>query len=356
MASAGYLGLQHASRELSQWDRLTTGRPAALAPPPGADELARQLARLLGCEGATLGPSTLHLFWDLFGLLSDEAVAIYLDSGSYAISRWGVERALARGTPVRTFPHHSAEALSHQLAEDTPHRLRPVVVTDGFCPSCGEPAPLAAYLEVVRPFGGQLILDDTQALGILGHAPGPDEPYGRGGGGSLRWENVEGPDVLVVSSLAKAFGVPVAVLAGSGALVRWFAARSETRAHCSPPSAAHLRAVEHALAVNENSGDALRLHLAERVRQLRGLLEGAGFSVHGGMFPVQTLEPVPGLDSFTLQERLLRLGVRTAPGQSHTGQEAKISFIVTALHSPDDIERAVNALVRAVGTASGQFG
>src|SRR5262249_27917325 len=119
-------------------------------------------------------------------------------------------------------------------------------------------------------------------------------------------------------------------------------------AHCSPPSVAHLRAVEHALAVNESSGDALRLCLAERVRQLRGLLEGAGFSAHGGIFPVQTLDPVPGLDPFTLYERLRRLGVRTVAGQSHSGQEAKISFLVTALHSPDDIERAVNALVRAV--------
>jgi hypothetical protein len=64
-----------------------------------------------------------------------------------------------------------------------------------------------------------LVIDDTQALGILGHSPGPHAPYGKGGGGSLQWAGIGGPDVLVVSSLAKGFGAPVAVLAGSEATV-----------------------------------------------------------------------------------------------------------------------------------------
>ncbi len=62
----------------------------------------------------------------------------------------------------------------------------------------------------VRRFGGLLVIDDTQALGILGRNPGQDAPYGRGGGGSLRRANIQGPDILVGASLAKGFGVPIA--------------------------------------------------------------------------------------------------------------------------------------------------
>ena len=51
-------------------------------------------------------------------------------------------------------------------------------------PCCGAPAPLTDYLKILRTWGGHLIIDDTQALGILGSHPGPDVPYGRGGGGS----------------------------------------------------------------------------------------------------------------------------------------------------------------------------
>jgi hypothetical protein len=251
--SALYLGLRHASWSLRPWAQLTTGAPAALVAPPGARAVADALAALQGCQRGTLAPSTLHLFWDLFGMLPNHGVAIYISGGTYPIARWGVERAAARGVPVRSFPHHDAAALWRQLQRDASRQLRPVVVADGLCPDCGAPAPVAAYLENVRAFGGLLILDDTQALGVLGSAPKPDAPYGHDGGGSLPWSGVGGPDVLVGSSLAKGFGVPVAVLAGSETMIGRFKATSETRVHCSPPSLAVIHAAEGALEVNRRS-------------------------------------------------------------------------------------------------------
>lgn len=306
--SALYLGLRHPSGSLRPWAQFSTGRPAALATPATQVQMVQELAELQGCERASLGPSTLHLFWDLFKVLGNGRVGIYLDAGVYPIARWGVERAAARGVPVQCFPHHDAKALRQRLRQDASRRLRPVVVTDGFCPGCGGPAPITAYLESTRAFGGYLVLDDTQALGILGHSPGPDASYGRGGGGSLRWSNVSGPEVLVVSSLAKGFGVPVAVLAGSNAMVQWFEDKSETRVHCSPSSIAVIHAAEHALAVNEKHGDALRLRLAQRVRYFRNRLAQIGWPTTGGLFPVQTLMPIPTLDTRKLHTQLLRRG------------------------------------------------
>ncbi len=352
-ASALYLGLRHASWSLRPWAQLTTGAPAALAAPPGARTVADTLAALQGCERATLTPSTLHLFWDLFGMVASHGEAIYMDAGIYPIMRWGIERAAARGVPVHSFPHHDADTLRWQLQQDAHRHMRPLVVADGFCPGCGKPAPLAEYLESTRTFGGRLILDDTQALGILGHSPGPEAPYGRGGGGSLRWSNVGGSDVLVGSSLAKAFGVPVAVLAGSDPIIRSFETQSETRVHSSPPSVAVIRAAEHALALNQKCGDALRLRLAQRVRHFRRRLAEAGFSAIGGLFPVQTLAPVPHREPATLHERLLQLGIQTVLRRSHNGNGPRLSFLITGLHTLSFIDHAVEALVRAargVGT------
>ena len=62
--SALYLGLHHPSWALRQWSQFTTGVPAALASPPDAQVVAKELAALQGCEWGLLGPSTLHLFWD----------------------------------------------------------------------------------------------------------------------------------------------------------------------------------------------------------------------------------------------------------------------------------------------------
>ena len=64
-----YLGLRHESDALPAWSSLSTGKPAALEDPPGARRVARKLAELQGCETALMAPSTLHLFWDLFGHL-----------------------------------------------------------------------------------------------------------------------------------------------------------------------------------------------------------------------------------------------------------------------------------------------
>jgi 8-amino-7-oxononanoate synthase len=312
--------------------------------------MAQMLAGLQGCQSATLVPSTLHLYWDLFGLLADDRVAIYVDAGAYPIVRWGIERAAARGVLMRNFPHHDADALERLLKQDAHRRSRPLVVSDGFCPGCGRAAPITAYLKISRIFGGRLVLDDTQALGIFGHSPGPNAPYGRGGGGMLRWNNVESADVLVGSSLAKAFGVPVAVLSGSNVMVQHFEAKSETRVHCSPPSTATIHAAEHALAINRERGDALRLRLAQLVRRFHNRLTDAGFHVTGGLFPVQTLAPVPGLDAATLHERLLRSGVRTVLrcGAHSTGP--CVSFLITSSHRSNDIDRAVDALTYATRT------
>jgi 8-amino-7-oxononanoate synthase len=309
---------------------------------------------LQGCERATLAPSTLHFFWDLLGLLARRRVAIYVDAGTYPVAQWGVERAASRGVPVRRFPHLNAGALHSQLKQDFGRGLRPVVVADGFCPLCGRLTPIPAYLASVRAHGGYLILDDTQALGILGQSPGPKAPYGKGGGGSLRWHRVRGPEVVLIGSLAKGFGVPVAVLAGSEAVVRRFEECSETRVHCSPPSVAVVHAAEQALAANWNYGDALRQRLAWLVGRFREQLAKAGFAAVGGMFPVQTLALRPDLDAGVLHDRLARAGVRTVLRDAQSGHSRQISFLITALHRPQDIDRAVDKLARAAAREKGR--
>jgi 8-amino-7-oxononanoate synthase len=345
--SALYLGMRHASGQLPSWGQLTMGVPAALAEPPGTRRLMQAIARLQGCERATFATSTLHLFWDLFALLAREAVAIYMDDGLYPIARWGIERAAARCVPVHSFPHHDADALHNLLKQTARARVKPLVVTDGFSPGSGKPAPLVSYLESARSFGGYLIMDDTQALGIFGHTPDAGAPYGHGGGGMLRAVGISDPNVLIASSLAKGFGVPVAVLSGSNKTVEYFKERSDTRVHCSPPSIVHLQAVEHALAVNEREGETLRSRLSQLVCYFRRRLAAIGFSLIDGLFPVQTLINTARLDLIRLHERLLQLGIKTVLHSNRSREEARLSFIITALHTPGQIDAAVSALVQA---------
>ena len=337
----------HASRALRPWRQLTTGVPTALATPVTARALAQAVAKLQGCESATLATSTLHLFWDLFGILAGDDIAIFMDAGAYPIAAWGVERAAAAGVPVQSFSHYQAEALEQRIRQSLSRHRIPVIVTDGLCPECGRVAPLADYWKSARTRNGYLIIDDTQASGILGHSPNREASYGHGGGGSLCWTGVRGDKILIISSLAKGFGVPIAVLSGSEAEIGRFENESETRVHCSPPAIAALRSLEHALAENEAQGDTLREHLSKEVRYFRELLTNAGFAAKGGLFPVQTLAPMRHGEARTVHARLLQNGVRPILHRGRSANEARLSFIITALHRPADLERAVAALAEA---------
>ncbi|HMQ30287.1 MAG TPA: aminotransferase class I/II-fold pyridoxal phosphate-dependent enzyme [Chloroflexaceae bacterium] len=342
--SSLYLGMAHPRDALRPWAGLTTGRPAALGEPPGAAATAARLARLQGREAAVLATSTLHLFWDLGGMLDGSTTTIYLDDGAYPVARWGAERAAARGVAVRPFPHHDAAALRRMLAGEP---RAPLVIADGFCPSCGRSAPLGAYLEAARARDGRLLADDTQALGVLGAAPGPGAPYGAGGGGSAAHLGLAGPGLLLASSLAKGFGSPLAALSGAAAEVRMFVERSETRVHSSPPSQAAIAAAWLALERNAAEGEALRARLWRLVRRLRRRAARAGLELEGGAFPVQTLAPKPGVEPRALAVALGRLGVRAVLRRGHGGGP-RLSLIVTAAHTPSQIDRAVLLLRAAV--------
>jgi 8-amino-7-oxononanoate synthase len=331
--SALYLGLLHPSASLPPWDALTIGRPAALAEPPDAEAVAGEIASLQGCEAATLLPSTLHLFWDLFRVLDDGRVGVLCDAGLYPIARWGAERASSLGMPVHTFAHHDIGALEQAIGRLALAQRRPIVVTDGYCPNC------RAYAELARRAGGWLVLDDTQALGILGEGPIKSKPYGIGGGGSLRWHGVYGPHIIVGSSLAKGFGAPLATLCGSRALIERFRDNSEARIHCSPPSVATIHAAGQALRLNRRHGETLRRRLLGLVLRLRQRLAAVGLRPVGGLpFPVQSFDAGRSSPIARLFRWLRHGGVRTLLTRGCEAAAARLTFLVTARHGPADID------------------
>jgi 8-amino-7-oxononanoate synthase len=322
-----------------------------MAVPPLARTVSANLAELVGTERATLSRSTLHAFWDLFLILGEQGTAIYMDASTYLIARWGIERAACRGVSVRTFRHHHPGDLSRQLAQDARGRLRPLVVADGFCTGCGRFAPIRHYLAQAREFGGTVVLDDTQALGVFGRSSTAAMPYGAGGGGSLRANGLSGASVVLVSSLAKGFGVPMAMIAGSANHVTRFETVSMTMVHSSPPSFADLHAAEQALQLNRRSGEALRSRLVMLIRRFRGGLRAAGIRLGSSLFPLQSLLLDDGA-ARTLHRSLARAGIGAVLHRPACRRGATVSFIITASHTSTAIDRAVAATAYAINANS----
>lgn len=339
--SALYLDLWHPATALALWSALTLGKPAALEQPPGAVPVARQLAALLGCEAALLLPSTLHLFCDLFALFSEESMVLLIDGGAYPIARWGAQSGLARGTPMQVFRHGDAAGLAYLARRWRAQGRRPLVLADGYSPGTERPPPLAAYADIAAGYGGWLVLDDTQPLGLLGSHGGGSAPLH---GLSVPQHGQQGPPLLVGASLAKAFGAPLAVLAGSAAMLARFEQRSLACIHASPPSVAVIMAARRALHINRACGARLRQALRRRIQQFRAGLAGAGIACAGGMFPVQVVPLAADANGPVLQAALQSEGV-LALLQGHAGA-ARLTFLLRAGHSARAVACVVAVLKR----------
>lgn len=346
--SALYLGFRHPPEALGSWSSFTTGRPAALYKPPLSHRLEAALAKLVGLERVCLGSSSLHLCWDLFGQFAKQEWAVFIDAEAYPVAQWGAERAAGRGVGVHHFPHHDPLTLRRLLYQ---HRgLKPLVVTDGYCPMCGKVAPLQAYLTALRRYGGLLLLDDTQALGILGARPSINQPYGHGGGGSLYYTDVTGRDILLIASLAKGFGAPLALLAGSRHNLEVFEGLSTTRVHSSPPPVVTLLAAKNALDRNRHFGEQLRRRLVSLVAYFRARLSELGLTAMNGLFPAQSLCAAGGLDMSVTHRRLWSRNIRAVLQHGHTAPQ--LSFLVSVTHTKADLDRLVETLDDLVGFRS----
>ena len=351
--SALYLGLRHPSGSLGDWEALTLGRPAALREPPDAEAVAAELAELQGCEAGALLPSTLHLFWDLFALLATRNVVILRDAGAYPIARWGTERAQGDG-------HAGAD----RSRITTRHRSREWRRTrrGRGCRRSSSPtatARAAAARRQSRVCRHRRTQRRASRARRHTGARDPRREAGRRTAVRPRRRRIAalapgtfGRHIVTGSSLAKGFGVPVAVLAGDrDARSSGSGARARRGVHCSPPSVAVIRAARRALAANRSHGEALRLRLLHLVSRLRARLIDAGLTSASQLpFPVQTFESASP-HAATLHEQLLRAGVVGLLTMGCRTLTAGLTLLVTARHSVAEIERAARAIAYAARAA-----
>ncbi len=294
-----------------------------------------------------LARSSLHLSLDIFAILASDDIALFFDERTYPISRWGLRMSRTRPSRIKVFRHQDMQHLADQIRQYGKNR-RCVIVTDGLCPHCGKIAPLNEILSLLERIPGVVVLDDTQAIGLLGLSPARDLPFGQGGGGSMRWHGINDSRVLYFASLSKGFGVPIAVFAGNETQTAGFVAGSQTMVHCSPHTQAELSAVELALNENEMTGDDRRRALFENVRYFRDVISRRGLKTTGGIFPVQSIYLPKGYSAEKTYEKLSRLGMQTVLQQSRHNTHSTLTVIVRSDHQQEEIEEAAFLLHKAI--------
>jgi len=355
-ASTNYLNLnQHPQvlkavvRGMRRWGT-SLSMPRVLATDHLTSHLEQAIVRLVGQDKTLVFPSTTHIALDVIPILAGPQGAIFVDAWAYPISLEGVYAAARRGGHVFRFPHNDYRALA-RLLEANARVAKKVVVCDGVYAAGGHPAALHEFGRLARRFDAIVYVDDAHGTGVLGENPTRQMPYGRGGGGTLLHCAVPPGKLVHVGSLAKAFGVPVAFVAGPESFIDQLQVTAATYTHSSPPAIPVLASALGVLGVHSVAGEAQRQHLLSCTGRFRQQMRTAGIDLlPDQLFPIQTLYLPTPRAAATIGQKLWRHGIWSVlqfrPPDHPTG--GVLRFVLTTHHTKADIDEVTKALAHCV--------
>jgi 7-keto-8-aminopelargonate synthetase-like enzyme len=352
-ASSQYLGLAQNPQVTEALARaagtgVSLGMPRAL----GIDSLTlrveKMIADLVGQEQALVFPSTTHAALDVLPLLTGPSGAVFIDELAYPISQDAARFATRNSDRLIRFPHNDPAALDRLLSNHVSIRDK-VIVCDGVYPLEGKLAALRALDALAERYGATVYVDDAHGIGIFGKDPDPAMPLGYGGGGTPARLGIRPGNIAHVGGLSKAFGIPIAFVAGPASFISHLRSTARSFVHCSPPAPPLLAAALRALEVHSEDGDDLRWNLIRLVRRFRSHLRQAGVPLGTtSLFPIQSLH-FPSRSSATRAAvALRRQGIWPVLqiDQYETPGEGALHFVITARHRPEDVDVAVEAISR----------
>jgi glycine C-acetyltransferase len=335
-------------------------------------KLEAAIARFLGMEDAILYSSCFDANGGLFETLLDERDAIVSDALNHASIIDGIR--LCRADRHR-YPHGDLAALEASLQATQGKRLR-MIATDGVFSMDGDVAPLERICDLADRYRALVMVDDSHATGFLG----------RTGRGSFEHCGVAGRVDIVTSTLGKALGGASGGFTASRreviALLRQ-RSRPYLFSNSVPPAivGASLAVIELLERVGESgaaadvtgavSSPSPARRVMDNAKRFREAMTRSGFRIQPGFHPI-----VPVMMSGARGEAGAEAGDPRAAQPDGEGGDARLAQAVaaamleegiyvigfsfpvvprgkarirvqlSAAHTPEMIDRAVDAFVR----------
>jgi len=252
---------------------------------------------------------------------------------------------------ILVFNHKDISHAEEQLASVRDQPGKKLLITDGVFSMDGDVGPLPALCALAEKYGAIMMVDDAHASGVLG----------RNGRGTVDHFHVHGRVDIQVGTLSKAIGALGGYVCGTRDLIDFLyhRARPFLFSTSHPPSVAAtcmaaFDVLEHEPELIDKLWDNTRFWKKEL-----GLL---GFDIGGKITPASETPITPiilgdGRLTMDFSRALFEEGVMGTGIAFPTVPEgkARIRTIVTATHSQDQLERALEVLKR-VGKRMGILG
>ena len=296
-------------------------------------ELEAGLTDFLGTEDTILYSSCFDANGGIFEALFDERDAIISDALNHASIIDGIRLCKARRF---RYANRDMADLEKQLVEAREARYR-IVVTDGVFSMDGYLAPLADICSLAERYNALVMVDDSHAVGFVG----------AGGRGTHEHHGVMGRVDVITGTLGKALGgASGGYVSGRREMVAMLRQRSRpylfSNSVAPPIVATSLKVLE----LMRSAAD-LREKLRENTAFFRRRMTEEGFDILPGEHPIVPVMIGDAARAGRLAELMLERGVYVI-GFSYPvvpQGKARIRAQVSAAHSRDDLERAVQAFV-----------
>jgi len=248
---------------------------------------------------------------------------------------------LSRAT-IKVFPHKDVDAV-RRILRDLPSGPRKLLITDGVFSMDGDLGPLPDLCILAEEYGCIMMVDDAHASGV----------FGGNGRGTIDHFDVHGRVDIQVGTLSKAIGALGGYVAGSRSLIDFLyhRARPFLFSTSHPPSVAAtcLAAIDVLLEEPE-----IIERLWENTRFFKAGLVALGFNTGISESPITPVIVGDGALAMKLSDTLFDQGV-FAQGIAFptvARDKARVRTIVTATHTRDDLQFALDAF-KKVGTTLG---
>jgi len=300
------------------------------------EELERRLAVFKMTPAALTFQSGYTVNVGVLGAMLEEGDVVVSDKLNHASIIDGIRLTKADRILYEHTDVDDAERALKQ-ARDKGYR-RILLVTDGVFSMDGDIAPLPQLVERAEHYGAAVMVDDAHASGVLG----------RNGRGTTDHFDLHGRVALNIGTLSKAVGVLGGYIASTQAVRDYLIHKGRPFLFSSSHPPAVVAACIAAVDVLEQEPELIE-KLWENTRYFKGRMTDLGFDIGRSETPITPVMCGEAPAAMQLSDMLMERGV-FAQGigfPTVPRGRARVRTIVTATHTREELDRALDAFADA---------
>ncbi|MDK9698689.1 MAG: pyridoxal phosphate-dependent aminotransferase family protein [bacterium] len=296
-------------------------------------ELEDMLAEFMGVEKVLVFTTGHHVNLGVIDTLVTRGDYVIVDSQDHASIVDGTRLTYAA---KRKFAHNDMASL-REVLEALPIDKIKFIVVDGIFSMEGDIAKLDEICKLADEFNADVMVDDAHAIGIIG-------PHGEGTAAHF---GVQDKVTLTGGTFSKSLASVGGFVGGSEEIIHYLKHHSRCLIFTASPSPANVGAVMKALEIMQREPER-REKLWANTHHLHSALHTYNFNTLTSETPIVPVVVGDDMTSFTFCHRLQEEGVFVNPVVSPAVDpgEALIRLSLMATHTFDQIDRAVDAIVK----------